>query len=69
MIPTTSSDDEDKFWLEEGRKRFEAAYAPEEAVYEQLMEEPLTPECRAPESGVEQSTKSISPHPISNNGT
>ena len=34
--------DEDGFWRAQGRQRFEAAYAPEDAVYDQLMDEPPT---------------------------
>ncbi|HEV1285966.1 MAG TPA: hypothetical protein VNU44_11655 [Bryobacteraceae bacterium] len=31
--------DEDAAWRAQGRKRFEAAYAPEDSIYEQLMDE------------------------------
>ncbi|HXP86424.1 MAG TPA: hypothetical protein VN841_16975 [Bryobacteraceae bacterium] len=31
--------DEDGLWRVQGRQRFEAAYAPEDAVYDQLMDE------------------------------
>lgn len=31
--------DEDSAWRAQGRERFEAAYAPEDAIYEQLMDE------------------------------
>src|SRR6266851_303753 len=31
--------DEDGVWRTQGRQRFEAAYAPEDAVYDQLMDE------------------------------
>jgi hypothetical protein len=31
--------DEDAIWRAEGRKQFEAAYVPEDAVYEKLMDE------------------------------
>jgi hypothetical protein len=31
---------EDATWRAEGLRRFESAYAPEDAVYEQLMDEP-----------------------------
>ena len=31
--------DEDSTWRTQGRQRFEAAYAPEDAVYDQLMDE------------------------------
>jgi hypothetical protein len=31
--------DEDSVWRVQGRQRFEAAYASEDAVYEQLMDE------------------------------
>lgn len=34
--------DEDGVWRDQGRQRFEAAYAPEDAVYEQLMDEAPT---------------------------
>lgn len=34
--------DEDRVWRAQGRERFEAAYAPEDAVYEQLMDEAPT---------------------------
>jgi hypothetical protein len=34
--------DEDGLWRTQGRQRFEAAYAPEDAVYEQLMDETPT---------------------------
>jgi hypothetical protein len=34
--------DEDTRWRALGRERFEAAYAPEDAIYEQLMDETLT---------------------------
>jgi hypothetical protein len=30
--------DEDGAWRSEGRQRFEAAYAPEDAIYDQLMD-------------------------------
>jgi hypothetical protein len=32
--------EEEDGWLEAGRRRFEAAYAPEDSVYEQLINEP-----------------------------
>lgn len=32
----------DEEWRALGRQRFEAAYAPEDAVYEQLMDDPAT---------------------------
>ena len=32
-------DDEDGAWRTQGRQRFEAAYAPEDSVYDQLMDE------------------------------
>ena len=32
--------EEEDGWLEAGRRRFEAAYAPEDSVYEQLIKEP-----------------------------
>jgi len=31
--------DEDRLWRTQGRQQFESAYAPEDAVYEQLMDE------------------------------
>jgi hypothetical protein len=31
--------DEDDVWRTQGQQRFEAAYAPEDAVYDQLMDE------------------------------
>jgi hypothetical protein len=34
--------DEDGVWRAQGRQRFEAAYAPEDAVYDQLMDETPT---------------------------
>ena len=34
--------DEDAAWRTQGRERFEAAYAPEDAIYERLMEEGAT---------------------------
>jgi hypothetical protein len=34
--------DEDDAWRTEGRRRFEAAYAPEDAIFEQLMDETPT---------------------------
>jgi hypothetical protein len=34
--------DEDGVWRAQGRERFEAAYAPEDAVYDQLMDETST---------------------------
>lgn len=34
--------DEDGVWRAQGRQRFEAAYAPEDAVYDQLMHEAPT---------------------------
>lgn len=34
--------DADDVWRTQGRKRFEAAYAPEDAVYDQLMDETST---------------------------
>ena len=34
--------DEDGVWRTEGRQRFEAAYAPEDDVYDQLMDETPT---------------------------
>ena len=33
------SNDEDGAWRTQGREQFEAAYAPEDSVYEQLMDE------------------------------
>jgi hypothetical protein len=39
MNPPTSSDDEDRVWLEVGRRHFEAAYAPEDAIYDQLLDQ------------------------------
>jgi hypothetical protein len=35
-------DDEGSAWRSEGRKSFEAAYAPEDSIYEQLMDETPT---------------------------
>lgn len=32
----------DEAWMTLGRERFEAAYAPEDSIYEQLMDEPST---------------------------
>ena len=32
--------DEDCVWRTQGRQRFEAAYAPEDAIYDQLNDEP-----------------------------
>ncbi len=34
--------DEDAAWRAQGRKQFEAAYAPEDSIYEQLMDEAPT---------------------------
>ena len=34
--------DEDGVWRTQGRQRFEAAYAPEDDVYDQLMDEAST---------------------------
>jgi hypothetical protein len=34
--------DEDGVWRTQGRQRFEAAYAPEDDVYDQLMDEAAT---------------------------
>lgn len=34
--------DEDAAWRAQGRERFEAAYAPEDSIYEQLMDETPT---------------------------
>jgi hypothetical protein len=34
--------DEDGVWRAQGRRQFEAAYAPEDAVYDQLMDEAST---------------------------
>jgi hypothetical protein len=34
--------DEDGVWRAQGRQRFEAAYAPEDAIYDQLMDETPT---------------------------
>jgi hypothetical protein len=34
--------DEDDAWRAQGRERFEGAYVPEDAVYEQLMDETPT---------------------------
>ena len=31
--------DEDGVWRTQGRQRFESAYAPEDAIYDQLMDE------------------------------
>jgi hypothetical protein len=36
------STDEDHVWRVQGRERFEAAYAPEDSIYEQLMDETST---------------------------
>ena len=33
---------QDSEWLSAGRRRFEAAYCPEDAVYEQLIDDPTT---------------------------
>ena len=35
------TDDEDGPWRTQGRQRFEGAYAPEDSVYDQLMDQTL----------------------------
>ena len=42
VLQWDSETDEDRAWRAQGRQRFEAAYAPEDAVYERLMDEPST---------------------------
>ena len=37
-----ASADEDGVWRAQGKERFEAAYAPEDSVYDQLMDETPT---------------------------
>jgi hypothetical protein len=39
VLQWDSTTDEDAVWRAQGRQRFEAAYAPEDAIYEQLMDE------------------------------
>jgi len=39
VVQWDGSDDEDGAWRTLGRQRFEAAYAPEDSVYDQLMDE------------------------------
>jgi hypothetical protein len=42
VLQWSKAADEDRFWRTQGRQRFESAYAPEDAVYEQLMDESPT---------------------------
>ena len=42
VLQWNAATDEDAAWLAQGRERFEAAYAPEDSVYEQLMDETPT---------------------------
>jgi len=39
VLQWDGADDEDGAWRTQGRQRFEAAYAPEDSVYDQLMDE------------------------------
>ena len=39
VLEWNAADAEDGAWRAQGRQRFEAAYAPEDAVYEKLMDE------------------------------
>ncbi len=43
---------EDDVWRTQGRRRFEAAYAPEDAIYDQLMHEAQPRRGRPPADGV-----------------
>jgi bifunctional DNA-binding transcriptional regulator/antitoxin component of YhaV-PrlF toxin-antitoxin module len=38
VVQWDGTDDEDAAWRTQGRQRFEAAYAPEDSVYDQLMD-------------------------------
>jgi hypothetical protein len=42
VLQWNTAADEDRCWRTQGRQRFESAYAPEDAVYEQLMDEAPT---------------------------
>jgi len=54
--------DEDRAWRVQGRRRFEAAYAPEDSVYDQLMDETST-------SGMSQRNQLLSSSPSSRSGS
>ena len=41
VVQWDGADDEDGAWRTQGWQRFEAAYAPEDSVYDQLMHETL----------------------------
>jgi hypothetical protein len=42
LLQWDAASEEDTTWRTQGRQRFEAAYAPEDAVYDQLMDEAST---------------------------
>jgi hypothetical protein len=42
VLQWDSTVEEELGWQTQGRQRFEAAYAPEDAIYEQLMDETST---------------------------
>ena len=42
VVRWNAADDEDAVWRNQGRQRFEAAYSPEDAVYDQLVNEAPT---------------------------
>ena len=42
VLQSNAAPDEDSAWRARGRRRFEAAYVPEDAVYDQLMDETPT---------------------------
>jgi hypothetical protein len=42
VLQWRAASDEDDAWRAQGRQRFEAAYAPEDAVYDELMDESPT---------------------------
>jgi len=42
VLQWNATADEDAAWRTQGRQRFEAAYEPEDAIYEQLMDEAPT---------------------------
>jgi hypothetical protein len=42
VLQWDAAPDEDSAWRTRGRQRFEAAYVPEDAIYDQLMDETPT---------------------------
>jgi hypothetical protein len=42
VLQWNASTEDDRVWRAQGRERFEAAYAPEDCIYDQLMDETPT---------------------------